>query len=131
MVAVPLGNRAARENYRIGRAEEQQLVLQLKRLELDIMVQIGVALEQAKSALRQVESTRQAQRFAEIALEAEQKKLETGKSTSFIVLQLQRDLTAARTAELQALAEYNKALAQLALREGTALERHKLSVEIK
>jgi outer membrane protein TolC len=131
VVAVPLGNRAARENYRIGRAEEQQLVLQLKRLELDIMVQIGVALEQAKSALRQVESTRQAQRFAEIALEAEQKKLETGKSTSFIVLQLQRDLTAARTAELQALAEYNKALAQLALREGTALERHKLSVEIK
>ncbi|MEW6305738.1 MAG: TolC family protein [Verrucomicrobiota bacterium] len=127
----PLGNRAARENYRIGRADEEQLVLQVKRQEQDIMVQIAVAVEQAKSTLRQVESTKQARQFAEIALNAEQKKLETGKSTSFIVLQLQRDLTGARVAELQALADYNRALAQLALREGATLERHQIQLEVE
>ncbi|MCI0538910.1 MAG: TolC family protein, partial [Verrucomicrobiales bacterium] len=69
--------------------------------------------------------------FAEMALQAEQRKLENGRTTSFVVLQLQRDLTASRLAELSALAEYNKALAQLALREGTTLERNNLKVEIK
>ena len=33
--------------------------------------------------------------------------------------------------EAQALAEYNKALAQLGLREGSVMERNNLKVEIK
>jgi outer membrane protein len=128
-ITIPLGNRGARENYEIGKAEQERALVSLKRLEQDIMVQIGVAVEQARTALQQVDSTREARRFAEVALEAEQRKLETGKSTSFIVLQLQRDLTAARVAELQALADYNRALAQLALREGTTLRRHGVELE--
>jgi len=52
-----------------------------------------------------------------------------GKSTSFIVLQLQRDLTAARSSEINALAEYNKALAQLSLNEGSVFDRHSITVE--
>jgi len=79
---------------------------------------------------RRVDATKEARLFAESALEAEQKKLETGKSTSFFVLQFQRDLTAARSAEAQALADYNKALAQLAFDEGTTLERNKLDLEM-
>jgi outer membrane protein TolC len=45
------------------------------------------------------------------------KKLENGKSTSFNVLFLQRDLTQARSAEIQALTEYNRALSQLSLKK--------------
>jgi outer membrane protein TolC len=78
-----------------------------------------------------VDSTKQARLYAEAALEAEQKKLENGKSTSFFVLQLQSDLTAARSAEIGALADYNKSLAQLALAEGATLERHRLQVGVK
>ena len=73
----------------------------------------------------------EARTYAEAALDAEQKKLENGKSTSFLVLQAQRDLTARSSDEIRALADYNKALAQLALNEGTTLERNKLSVDIK
>ena len=51
--------------------------------------------------------------------------------TTKLVLQLQRDLTAARSAEVQALAEYNRALSQLAFQEGTTLERHKVNLEIE
>ena len=68
---------------------------------------------------------------AEAALEAEQKKLENGKSTSFFVLQLQRDLTARRSDEIRSLADYNNALAQLALVEGSVLERNRLSLDFK
>jgi len=52
--------------------------------------------------------------------------LANGLSTSFIVLQLQETLTAARTAELQALADYNKALAQLTFAEGRSLDKYHL-----
>ena len=64
-------------------------------------------------------------------MEAEQKKLESGKSTSFVVLQLQRDLTAAQSSEIGALADYNKALANLALSEGTTLERRNVDVQVR
>lgn len=83
----------------------------------------------ARTNFERVDTTRQARVFAESALEAEQSKLENGRSTSFFVLQLQRDLTAARSAEIQALADYNKALAQLALREGTVFELDNIDVE--
>jgi HAE1 family hydrophobic/amphiphilic exporter-1 len=78
-----------------------------------------------------VESTRKARIYADEALSAEQKKLESGKSTSFVVLQLQRDLTSARSEEIRALADYNRALAELFRAEGTTLERRKISVEVK
>lgn len=86
------------------------------------MVEIGIALEQAQTRFAQVDATKQSRSFAPIALGAAQKKLENGRTTSFEVLLLQRDLTTAQLAELAALADYNKALSQLALREGTTLE---------
>jgi outer membrane protein len=88
-------------------------------------------INRAESRFAQVTSTRQARQYAERALEAEQKKLQNGFSTSFFVLQLQEVLTEARMAELQAVADYNKALAQLAFAQGTTLERHRLTMEIK
>jgi outer membrane protein TolC len=44
---------------------------------------------------------------------------------------LQQTLTAARMAELQALADYNNTLAQLAFAEGSTLARHHLTLESK
>jgi outer membrane protein TolC len=130
-LSLPIGNRAARNNYKIGKAQKQQILLQLKKQEQDIMVLIDNAVKLAQSNLERVDATRQARLYAESALEAEQKKLENGKSTSFVVLQLQRDLTEARSMEISALAEYNKALAALSLAEGTTLERHQVKVEVK
>ena len=76
-------------------------------------------------------ATRAAREYAADALDAEQKKLESGKSTTYTVLQMQRDLTTARGNEIQALATYNKALAQLSLDEGTTLQRLGINVEVK
>ena len=65
----------------------------------------------------------------EAALEAEEKKFANGKSTGFFVLQLQRDLTASRSSELRALADYNNTLADLWLSEGATLERRGVVVQ--
>lgn len=126
--SIPLGNRAARKRYRIAKQQREVELLGYKRLEQDIMIEIGVAVEQVKTIYDRVAITRRAREFAAVALDAEERKLEAGKSTSFFVLQLQRELTEARSAEVQALADYNKALARLAQSEGNTLERHDLEL---
>jgi outer membrane protein TolC len=130
-ISFPLGNRVARSNYKAAKAQREQSELILKQKEQSVMVSVDDAVKLVQTDFARVEATREARLFAEAALDAEQKKLENGKSTSFFVLQFQRDLTAARFQEIQALAEYNNALAQLAFQEGTTFERHRLNVEVK
>ena len=50
-----------------------------------------------------------------------------GRSTSFLVAQAQRDLLISRIAEVQALANYLKALVDLYQRDGSLLERRGIS----
>jgi outer membrane protein TolC len=106
-------------------------LLTLKKLEQNIMVQIDDDIKQAESSYEQVAATRTAKEYAAAALDAEQKKLENGKSTTYTVLQMQRDLTTARGNLIQALDTYNKALAQLSLDEGSTLQRLGINVEMR
>ena len=130
-LSIPLGNTGARNNYKLAKATKEQLALQLKQLEQTVLVQIENAIAVAMTSFERAKATKNATEFAEAALDAEQKKLQNGKSTSFQVLSLQRDLTARRTDEIRALADYNIALSQLALNEGTTLERRKITLEVK
>lgn len=131
VLSIPLGNRRARNDLKAARASNAQLLLEYKSLEQSIMMSIDNAIKLLQSQFQQVEATRQARLFAQDALTAEQKKYENGKSTSFLVLQYQRDLTRSRFEELAALAEYNKALASLAAQEGTTLQRHNLNLSVQ
>ncbi len=129
-LSIPLGNRAARSRYRSNKVREEQLLLTLKGQEQGIMIEIDNAIKQASSSYDRVQATRKASEYAQAALEAEQKKLENGKSTSFVVLQLQNDLTSARSSELRAVADYNNALAELSFRDATTLNRHNIDWEV-
>jgi outer membrane protein TolC len=129
-MTIPLTRRTARSNFKISKAERAQSDLRLKQLEQDVLLQIDDAIKVLDTSYERVGATREARQFAEAALQGEQTKMENGKSMSFFVLQLQRDLTAARLEEIRALAEYNRAQAQLALREGSVLLRHQLDVQI-
>jgi outer membrane protein TolC len=130
-LTIPLMNSGARARYRSARAQSEQVVLSLKLLEQNIMVEIDDAVKFARSSHQRVNATRAARGYAEAALDAEQQKLENGKSTSFVVLQLQRDLTSARSAEISALIEYNRALSALARSEGSTLQRRGINLELE
>ena len=130
-LSIPLSNVRARNSYQSGKANEQQILLRLKQLEQNVMVQIDNAVKQAQSAWESVDATKQARIYAEAALDAEQKKYAVGKSTTFTVLQLQNNLTAARSQEIRALANYNEALSNLAQQEGSTLKRRNLDVLVK
>lgn len=130
-LSIPLSNRAARNTYRASKLEKERLTLELRKLEQNILTAIDNNVIAARTSFERVDSTKQARLYAEAALDAEQKKLQNGKSTSFQVLQLQRELTAASSSEVQALADYNKSLADLAQGEGSTLERRKIDLEVK
>jgi outer membrane protein TolC len=130
-ISVPLSNLKARSTYKADKANIQQLVLTLKQLEQNTLILIDNDIGTIRANYDQVQATRAAREYEEAALDAEQKKLESGKSTTYTVLQVQRDLTTARGNEIQALDTYNKSLSQLSLHEGSALDRLQIRLESK
>jgi len=130
-LTMPLSNVGPRNQYKSTKATLQQVLLQLKQLEQNIMVQIDNAVKQAESDYQSVQATRQARIYAEAALDAEQKTYGVGKATTFEVLTYQNNLTAARSQEIRALANYNEALAALAQQEGTTLQQYNINLDVK
>jgi HAE1 family hydrophobic/amphiphilic exporter-1 len=130
-MTVPFSNVGARNTYKSDKATLQQVVLKLKQFEQNVLVEIDNAVKQAQSNYQSVEATRQARIYAEAALDAEEKTYAVGKATTFEVLQYQNNLTAARSQEIRALANYNEALTNLAQQEGSTLERNRIDIQVK
>ena len=130
-ITVPLGNIGPRNIYKSDKVSLQQLLLTLKQLEQSVMVEIDNAVKTAQSDYQSAEATKQARIYAEEALDAEQKTYAVGKATTFEVLTYQNNLTAARSQEIRALANYEEALAALAQQEGTTLEHYNVNIEAK
>jgi outer membrane protein TolC len=131
VLRLPLGNRTARQAHRSAQAAKEQAVARLKRLEEQILAQVEVAGQQLQTAFDRRRAAQRGEAAAQLALQAEERKLRAGQSTFFEVLRFQRDLTEARSAGVRALADYHRALAQLAFSEGSMLDRHHLEVDFK
>jgi outer membrane protein TolC len=131
VLTMPLGNSSARNKYKSDKAGLEQLLLQVKQIELTIIPAIDNDITKIRTDFLKVDSTRQARMYAEEALQAEQTKLQHGKNTSFFVLQAQQTLTARRSDEIQALANYNIDLDQLAFDEGTILDRNHIELRVR
>jgi outer membrane protein TolC len=127
--SIPLGNEESRARLAARKHRKEQALISFKRLEQKVMAEVVNAMNDVESSAGRVTATAKARAFAETALEAEEKKLANGKSTNFIVLQLQNDLTQARLSETLAKVDYNRALATLALREASTLKKHSISLE--
>ena len=130
-LSVPLSNAKARDTMKADKAVEAQDLLKLKQLEQNVMVEIDNAVKNAQATWESVDATKEARVYAQAALDAEQKKYAVGKSTTFTDLQLQNNLTAAKSQEIRALANYQEALTGLAQQEGSTLERRKVDVTVK
>jgi outer membrane protein len=129
--SVPLSRTGDRANYKASKVRKAQAEVLVKQREEVILREIDDALETARTSLQRITATREATAYARAALEAEEKKLAAGTSTSYVVLQLQGDLATAAVNELRAKADYSIALAQLHFVEGSVLERNKIQIEIK
>ena len=105
----PLGRSAAEANLARARIEKDQTSTRLRSLEFTAVREVreaGWALEQNQ---QRIETARLSRELAEQRLDAEQRRFEVGMSTSFLVIQAQRDLAVARNNELQASLDYQLA----------------------
>ena len=128
ILTVPLGNRAAQSSYIQSKLTLDQAKTSLKNLELQIVQQVRAAVRTVETNAKRIDANRSARVLAEEQLRVEQRRLEAGVSTTFNVLQFQRDLSAAQANEIQAITDYNKSLATLDNTLGTVLERNRIEM---
>ena len=130
-LSIPLSNVKARNALKSDKATLRQKLLTLKQLEQNIMLAIDNAVQQVAADYQGVQASKQARIYAAAALDAEQKKYNVGKSTTFTVLQLQNTLTSDRGAELRSIANYDEDIAKLAQAEGTTLDELNIDLKIR
>jgi outer membrane protein TolC len=112
-VSYPIGQSQWEATLAQTRIQRQQDVTQIQQLEMEIARQVRDAARQVETSLKRVDATKKAREFAEKNLDAEQKRMTVGLSTTFQLLQAQRRLAEQRLAELTAVIDYNRALVNL------------------
>jgi outer membrane protein TolC len=128
-LAVPLDTVLSRAAYTQARLEADRASLRLKHLEQQAVLDVQTALRSVETDYRRAVAYRASRALEEEKLRAEEKRLAAGLSTSYTVLQHQRDLAAARSNELRALADYNLSLARLDRALGRTLQTKNIVVE--
>jgi outer membrane protein TolC len=108
-LSYPVGNSAAQAALARSRIERDQSAARLRSLELTAVRQVRDAASRMEQNQQRIETTRLGRTLAEQRLDSEQKRFEVGLSTSFLVIQAQRDLAVARNNETQALLDYQLA----------------------
>ncbi|HEY0876784.1 MAG TPA: efflux RND transporter permease subunit [Vicinamibacterales bacterium] len=107
--AYPLGKSTQEAALARAQIERNQQSARLRSLELTVVREVREAARRLEQNQQRIETTRLARELAEQRLDAEQKRFEVGMSTSFLVIQAQRDLAVARNNELQASLDYQLA----------------------
>jgi outer membrane protein TolC len=106
----PIGTSQADAAVASGRLQRQQGNVSLRDLELQVTTAVRDAARQVDTNLKRVEATRKARDRAERRLEAEQKRMTVGLSTTFQLFQAQRDLARQRQQEVNAMIDYNRSV---------------------
>ena len=112
-ISFPLRNRAAKANIAGAEIQREQLNASYRSQDQVIESDVRNAAQAVDTAQKRIVAARLARESAEQQLAGEQKLYEVGRSTTFLLLQRQTELTTARTNELQAETDYSKALADL------------------
>jgi HAE1 family hydrophobic/amphiphilic exporter-1 len=109
-VNYPIGPATPDANYARARLEHAQSQERLKSAESRAVQQVRDAGWKIEMNAKRIETTRAARDLAEQRLDSERKRFDVGMSTSFLVIQAQRDLAQARTNEVAAILAYGLAL---------------------
>jgi outer membrane protein len=103
----PLERSSAEGALRRAELEKKRFLLQVRNLENQILVEVRDAVRSIKTDEKRIEATRRARILAQEQLDGEISRNEHGLSTTFRVLDVQKELVQAKTNELKALIDYN------------------------
>ena len=125
---VPFPNRFGRSQKAAAYLKRNQQEITLKQFQQFILISLDNAAGRIITDWKRIEVARDARTLSEKSLAAEQKKLQAGKTSTFIVLRLQNDLAGAEIRELRAITDYNKSLARYDQQVGSTLEKFAVNI---
>lgn len=129
---VPLfGDKTAKANLGRALVEGERLEIQREQIEQTIAVEVRNALQFLRTAEAGLRAASVARENSQKQYESEQRKLDAGQSDIYKVLERQTALTAARSAELRARTELNKAIADLQRATGNSLKANNVEADLK
>jgi outer membrane protein TolC len=109
-VAYPIGQSTEEATQARSRLEAQQAEQRMRSAEARAIQQVRDAAWKVEMNARRLETVRAVRDLAEQRRDVEQKRFDVGMSTSFLVIQAQRDLAQARQNELAAVLAYDLSL---------------------
>ncbi|MFN7914678.1 MAG: TolC family protein [Vicinamibacterales bacterium] len=109
-VSYPIGQSAEDANQARSRLEAEQAAQRVRGAEGRVIQQVRDAAWKVEMNAKRLETVRAGREFAEQRRDVEQKRFDVGMSTSFLVIQAQRDLAQARQNELAAILAYDLSL---------------------
>lgn len=125
---IPLRNRAAQSDYATTMLEFRQSELQLQKQINQVRVDVQNAVIGLQQARVRYEAAVEARKLSEATFEGDKRKYDLGAATPYQVVQDQRDLAAAQSSEVQAMANYSHARIALDQAIGATLEVNHISL---
>lgn len=129
LLEFPLGNRTARGAYRAARYERLRAAVQVQAIREQAVREVADALDELRTAERQIDTAAQSRALAAELLQAEERSFNLGRSDSLDVLNAQAALATSERDEVRARVNYATALANLHAVRGDFLQAKGLPVE--
>jgi outer membrane protein TolC len=128
-LTIPLRNRAAQGDYATSLLELRQNQLNLRKNVNQIRVDVQNAVVGLQQARARYEAAARSRALQEQTLAGDEKRYNLGATVSFQVVQDQRDLATAQSAEVQSMANYTHAQIALDQALGTTLEVNHIATD--
>ena len=130
-IGLPWGNTIAKANLGRSLVEGTRIGNQRAQAEQVITAEVRNAMQALKSGEARLASALASRQSAEQLYESEQRQFRAGTTTFYLVLQRQTELLAARSRELQAQTDLNKAISEFQRATGTTLSANNVTVSRK
>ena len=126
---IPLRNRTAQADLIASELALRQQQIGVQRLENQVRLEVQNAVIGVQQSRAQYESAIKQRVLQQQTVEAEQKKLEMGVSTTYNVILTQRDLTTAESNVVAATSAYSKAKVEIDRATGQTLYNNNVSLD--
>jgi HAE1 family hydrophobic/amphiphilic exporter-1 len=128
---LPIGNQTAKAQFGKSLVQGEQIRTQREQLEQLIQVDVRNALQSVLTAQASLRSAAISRENSEKQYDSEKRKLDEGFTDIYAVLERQTALMNARSAEIRAQTELNKAIAELQRATGNSLKANDVEARLR
>ena len=130
-ISLPFKSETAQAQLGRSLVEGERIKTQREQLEQNIQVDVRNALQFVRTAEARLRSAAISRENSQKQYESEQRKLDAGQSDVYKVLERQTALTTARSNELRAQTELNKAISELQRATGNSLKANNVETRLR